>query len=337
MRGSIVLEKIDIQIDDFMNYCQSKNLSRKTTKSYEQSLRLFARYLESNEKITDATKVNSKIFRDYIIFIQERGKYSVVVEENSKKLNNPENRKDLGKKVSICTINNYTRNIKVFYAFLLEQGIIKKNPMKVVKNLKYDRKPKEFIKDSEIINLLRYMDKSKFPEYRDNIIIQTLLDTGMRVGECLNTTINDLDLTNRSMMLSSEITKSKKYRYVYFSLELQKELRRWLQYKDRYLDSEYLFPNSKGSKLQIGSFETKLKQYGERIEIKIHPHQLRNNFAKRFLMAGGNIFTLSKILGHSSVIITEKAYLDFSDADIRKSYQNFSPLANLKKGVNKHE
>lgn len=313
------MKKIDIQIDDFMNYCQSKNLSRKTTKSYEQSLRLFARYLEDKIKITDATKVNSKIFREYLIFIQERGKYSVVVEENSKRLNKPENRKDLGKKVSICTINNYTRNIKVFYAFLLEQGQMRKNPMKVIKNIKCDRKPKEFIDDAELLDLLRNMDNSKFNEYRDSIIIQTLLDTGMRVGECLNTIIDDLDLLSRSIMLNSEITKSKKYRYVYFSLELQKQLRRWLQYKDRYLDSEYLFPNSKGTKLQIGSFETKLRQYGERIEIKIHPHQLRNNFAKRFLMAGGNIFTLSKILGHSSVTVTEKAYLDLSDADIRNA------------------
>ena len=36
--------------------------------------------------------------------------------------------------------------------------------------------------------------------------------------------------------------------------------------------------------------------------------RLRNNFAKRFLIAGGNLFTLSKILGHSSVVITGKAF-----------------------------
>jgi len=133
-------------------------------------------------------------------------------------------------------------------------------------------------------------------------------------------------------MLRAENTKGGKYRYVYFSQELQKELRRWLQYKDRYVESNYLFPSIKCNKLGIGSFETKLKQYGERVGINIHPHQLRNNFAKRFLMAGGNLFTLSKILGHSSVVITEKAYLDLDDEDIRNSYQNFSPLSNIKKG-----
>lgn len=108
-------------------------------------------------------------------------------------------------------------------------------------------------------------------------------------------------------------------------------MRRWLQYKDRYIESDYLFPSIKGNKLGIGSFDTKLRQYGERIGINIYPHQLRNNFAKRFLMAGGSLFTLSRLLGHSSVTTTEQSYLDLNDDDIKKSYQNFSPLANLKK------
>ncbi|MCB2340868.1 tyrosine-type recombinase/integrase [Clostridium estertheticum] len=325
------MEKIDIQIDQFMNYCQSKNLSRKTLMSYEQTLKLFARYLFDNLKITDATKLTEKIYRDYIIYIQERGKYSVVAEEKSKETNYPQNRKDLNKKVSPATINNYTRNIKVFYSFLFEQNFIKKNPLKNIKSIKCARKPKEFIEDMEIIKLLKSMDNSKFHEYRDNIITQILLDTGMRIGETLSILVQDLDLANRSILLQAENTKGSKHRYVYFSPIMQKELRRWLQYKDRYVESNYLFPSIKCNKLQIGSFETNLRQYGQRIGINIHPHQLRNNFAKRFLMAGGNLFTLSKILGHSDISITTNSYLDLSDDDIRKTYQAFSPLENMRK------
>ena len=58
---------------------------------------------------------------------------------------------------------------------------------------------------------------------------------------------------------------------------------------------------------------------------------LRNNFAKRFLMSGGDIYTLSKILGHSSVTVTEEAYLDLLTEDLRIKYQNYSPLLNLKR------
>ena len=71
--------------------------------------------------------------------------------------------------------------------------------------------------------------------------------------------------------------------------------------------------------------------YGERInKPDIHPHMLRNNFAKRFLMSGGDIYTLSKILGHSSVQVTEQCYLDLKTEDLRQKYQNYSPLLNLK-------
>lgn len=65
--------------------------------------------------------------------------------------------------------------------------------------------------------------------------------------------------------------------------------------------------------------------------MNVTTHQIRNNFSKkRFLLNGGNIFALSKILGHSSVEVTEKSYLDLDYEDIRKVYINHSPLANLK-------
>ena len=74
------------------------------------------------------------------------------------------------------------------------------------------------------------------------------------------------------------------------------------------------------------------RNYGDRIGLdNIHPHMLRNNFSKRFLMNGGDIYTLSKILGHSSVTVTEEAYLDLQDEDLRIQYQKYSPLQNLKR------
>lgn len=92
------MKKIDMQIDEFMYFCQSKNLSRKTMSSYEQTLRLFSRYLEDVLKITDATKVTEKIIRDYILSLQEREKYTVVSDILTKHTNCPDNRKYLGKK-----------------------------------------------------------------------------------------------------------------------------------------------------------------------------------------------------------------------------------------------
>lgn len=332
-RRSFFMSEIDYQIEDFMTHCQTKGLSKKTMLSYEQTIKLFAKYVADNYKITDAKKVTEDMIRDYIKNLQKRGKYTFVANQLSKEINCPENRKDYGEKISTTTINNYLRNIKVFFNFLQNYRIIRKNPMQNIKTLKNERKALGFIQDRDFLRLLRHIDTTKFPEYRDYIIIQLIFDTGMRIGECLDLLVTDIDFQARAIDLRAETTKAKKDRTVFFSPKMSEELKKWIQYKDRYIESDYLFPSRKlGHKLQIGNFETNFKKYANRVGLNnAHPHMLRNNFAKRCLMNGMDIYTLSRILGHSSVTVTERAYLDLTNDDIRKNYQRFSPLSNLKR------
>lgn len=257
----------------------------------------------------------------------------MVVDNHSKKQNIPEHRQDYGKKVSIATVNNYTRNIKVYFNYMYDSRLIKTNPVRKVKEVKTPRKVKGYLEDKEINNLFKCFDLSKFHEYRDYVITELIFDTGMRVGECLLIRdATDINFNDRSIFLPADNTKGKKDRYVFFSQNMAVELRRWLQYRDRYKDSEYLFCTIKGKNLEVRSFESNFTVYGERIGKKdIHPHLLRNNFAKRFLMEGGDIYTLSQILGHSSVKVTEEAYLDLTTENLRTKYQKYSPLMNLKK------
>ena len=121
-----------------------------------------------------------------------------------------------------------------------------------------------------------------------------------------------------------------KDRTVYFSPKTEGALRRWLHIKDRYVESDYLFPvKTHGGCIGVGNFETNFKRYIRRAGLNEDycPHCLRNNFAKRCLLNGMDIFTLSKILGHSSVQITEQAYLDLTDDDISQQYHKASPLS----------
>lgn len=207
------------------------------------------------------------------------------------------------------------------------------NSVARIKEIKCARKVVGFIEDGDFNRLLKAFDLSKFHEYRDYIVAQLIFDTGMRLGETLLIEETDIDFIKRTILLKAENTKGKKDRYVFFSQEMLKQLRRWLQYKDRYRQSKYVFCTNKGKLLKVNNYETNFKKYGERIGLsEIHPHMLRNNFAKRFLMQGGEIYTLSRILGHSSVKVTEEAYLDLDENDLRINYQKYSPLANLKRG-----
>lgn len=66
------MTKFDYEIDDFMSYCGSKSLSTKTTKSYEQTLRIFARCLEEIEKVISTKEATKEVAREYIVYLKEK-------------------------------------------------------------------------------------------------------------------------------------------------------------------------------------------------------------------------------------------------------------------------
>ena len=320
----------DWQINEFMVYCRSIQLREKSMSSYEQALRLFERWCAEQLRILTVDKVTEAVIRRYINDLQERGKYTFYVNDGQKTKNYPERRRDYRKPVSAATINNYIRNLRVFFNWLERDYIIKRNPMKKVRQLKYNRQSKVFLTDEDLKKLLSKMDKSYFTEHRDYVMILLMLDSGMRLGECSTLLISDLELARRRINLRAEETKGRKDRTVYFSPKTETVLRRWLQFKDRYVESDYIFPvKEHGGSIGVGNFENNFKKYILRCGLneEYTPHCLRNNFAKRCLMNGMDLFTLSKILGHSSVEVTEKAYLDLTDDDISKQYQRSAPLS----------
>lgn len=312
-------------LDNFMIYCSSKNHSRITLASYEQTLKLFKTFLKTEFEIIEVSKVQSGHIRQYIKYLKERGKYTVVNDDKSREINHPENRKDFKKQISSTTIANYIRNIKVFFNYLTDvERVLSKNPLATIDNVKPERKVKKTLTPDELKRLFNQFDNSTFHGYRNLTITRLLLDTGMRVGECLCLLPEQFDFHHKSIHLIN--TKYNKERYVYFSYKSANELKQWLRYKDRYSDSPYMFPTTKGTILDVRNYERALREAGEKAGIEIHPHQLRNNFAKYYILNNGDWFSLCRILGHSSVEVTQKAYLDFTDDEIARKYQKHSPL-----------
>lgn len=177
------MREIDLQIDDFMIECSTKGLSKKTIGSYESTLRLLANYLEKELGVESANEVKQLHLKSYLRYLQERGKYTVVVNENTKKTNNPESRTDYKGRVTNVTINNYMRNIKVFFNYMYSEKLIRTNPVEGLKKLKTSRKPKYYIKDEELIRLLNNFDETLYHEYRDKVITELLLDTRYEITE----------------------------------------------------------------------------------------------------------------------------------------------------------
>lgn len=188
-------------IEMFIEHCGLKGLSTKTINSYEQTLRLFMQYMDE-QGILLTEKITHLAIQGYIKSIKERGKYTVTTNPNSG--NYPDRRVDFGKRVSDVTINNYLRNLRVFFNWCVEEELILRSPVKKGDFVKVERKPLEFVSDEDFKRLLKSMNSASFSEYRDSIIIQLLLDTGMRVNECLLIEVTDLDMVKRCISLPAD-------------------------------------------------------------------------------------------------------------------------------------
>lgn len=327
-------KSIDDIIVDYLEYCNYKNLSIKTIKSYHQTLMLFSKYLEEEKQIVDINKINKDTVEEYIGFTKERGKYSFVASEEGMIKANIDKRTDIGKEVSNSTLNNYLRNIKAFFGYLVDNQIIKSSNVHQCKFIKMERRAKEQLTDSEFQKLIKSIDCTQFHQFRDFTVINLIFDSGMRLSETLHLTINDIDLLRRTILIPADLTKGRKDRVVFYSPQMAKLLQRWLKFKDTMQETELLFPTQRTNTIISNSnFERNFRGYLKKAGIKkyITPHGLRNNFARRFLLNNGSLVVLSKILGHSSSRVTESAYLDIMDEDLRKKYQAYSPLANMDK------
>ncbi|MBQ4580759.1 MAG: tyrosine-type recombinase/integrase [Clostridia bacterium] len=315
-----------------MDDCYSRQLRPKTMQSYEQTLKLFAVWLEDRHNIKKIEDIKGVHIRSYINDLQTRGKYTFCVNRQSEMYNHPSHRRDYQNKISNITINNYLRNMRAFFKWVVAEEFLDSSPMHRIKLLPNERQAREYLEDHEVMCLLKGLDKSYYPEFRDYVVIMLMLDSGTRIGETLSAENTQLDLRDRSLHLPADKTKGRKARTVFFSSKTARELKYWLQYRDRYCDSDYLFPvKNSGFMLHVSDFEKNSAKYCRRAGItkRVSPHTLRNNFAKRCLLSGMDIYSLSRILGHSSIEVTEQAYLDVTEHDLKKQYGRFSPIEGI--------
>ena len=92
-----------------------------------------------------------------------------------------------------------------------------------------------------------------------------------------------------------------------------------------------LFLSNHGMPLTRSGIQQMIRRYGKRANIdgvRCSPHTFRHSFSKHYLLNGGDIFSLQRILGHSS-LASVRNYLNLFAVDIKRQHQRFSPVDNL--------
>lgn len=157
--------------------------------------------------------------------------------------------------------------------------------------------------------------------HRNKAIILTLLDTGLRINELLRITIRDVDFDTGEILVAPFGTGYKtKPRIVYLGTTARRSLWLYTAKMDNANSSDRLFP------ITDNAARLMLRRLGKRVGIpNVHPHKFRHTFAIHYLRNGGDIFTLQKILGHSSLDMV-RYYLDIANADVARAHRRASAV-----------
>lgn len=162
---------------------------------------------------------------------------------------------------------------------------------------------------------------------RDRAIILTLLDTGARAQELCDLKVGDVNLETGMVVIRKG--KRGKERVVYLGSIAREGLWRYLakrEFKDK---TDPLFMTSKRGPLDRHALRKMLKLAGQRAEISepVYPHRLRHTFAINYLRNGGDIYTLQRLLGHSSLDMVRR-YLSIAEVDLAQTHKRASPVDN---------
>lgn len=301
-------KRITMQIDEdcrsikkcyqeFIGNCKARNLSPRTIKNYQEGYDLFCQVVDELEDIVSVKSSTIQIFVQYL-------------QQNTNS--------------SATSINTRLRSIRSFLNYCFNMDYI--NKIKVPM-LKVDNEIKEPYTDEELKRLLTKpnLKKCVFTEYRNWVIVNVFLGSGIRLNTLINLKISDIDLESGTILLSK--TKNRKQQYIPLSRSLAKVLQEYLTY--RQANNDYLFTNAFGDRLTDSALKIAIRKYNRDRQVeKTSIHLFRHTFAKHYLMSGGDVFRLQKLLGHSTLDVT-KNYISLYCSDLAVDYENYCLLDSL--------
>lgn len=299
----------ELVLKEFIFDCQIRKLSARTIKSYQNAnLRMF-KFIKETYNITELEEMHYQAIREYI-------------------------RYQTNQNLSEVYINRNIISYKCFFRYCFEEGYIQTNPMDKIKKQKEPITMIETFNDEEVLSLIRVFKGARFLDVRNTLIMILLFDTGMRNSELCDLKMDDIRETYIHI-----IGKGKKTRYVPITPIINKALIRYLRVRENYIrdkiayQREYLLLSQKGKRLTPEALEHIMKQAAEMVkirpQIRVSPHTCRHYYAQSQLKNGCDLYTVSRLLGHSKVETTKRYLQSLPNADLMNMAVETSPLMRL--------
>jgi integrase/recombinase XerC/integrase/recombinase XerD len=287
-----------------------KGNTQKTLKNYESFLLYFVDFTGN----IDVKELNLTLLKSYQLDLMDREFYTTSVRKDT-----------CGTKLSKRTIKSYITHLRTFLNYLYCEGLIDTNLFAKFKPPKAPKSFKKILNDSQIMKIFDSYPND-FYGWRNKCVIACMIDSGLRVSETSMLNITDVDFFQNAIKVNGG--KGEKDRIVplgeYTKDLLLKYLREYRNSMDA--DNEYLFITDEGVRLSSNAIRNCIYRLKKKFGFeKLHPHLFRHTFATKYLINGGDIFSLQLILGHSDLDMVKK-YSHVANSYMLSKHRRFSPL-----------
>ncbi len=216
---------------------------------------------------------------------------------------------------SKITIDNIRRIFSSFFSWLEDEEYISKSPVRRIHKVKFGRTVKDTFTDEELEKMRDACDN-----IRNLSIIDTLISTGMRVGELVRLNRADIDFNERECIVFG---KGDCERRVYFDARTKLHLLEYLNKRTDDNPALFVTLHRPVRRITINGVESMLKTLEEVTDVQnIHPHKFRRTMATRAIDKGMPIEQVQKLLGHVR-IDTTLHYAMVNQENVKNAHKKF--------------
>lgn len=299
-------------LNTFYRHCVSSNLACSTLDNYRRNLLPFVSFLSQwPGQMADVKTITPETILKYLEYLRQKALAGVTVADRYMVL-------------------------KVFFNFLLEWEYIETSPMARIRKPKVPKRCARTFTTKEVLAILQSFDKNTFLGYRNYTMMCLLFSTGMRKTELLRLSVSDIHLQECFLVVAHG--KGDKSREIPLGLTIRRILKKYLRDRVELLQehgafTSQLFITYYGTPINHGGMNAVFKQLKEHLrglgipEKRLSAHTWRHTFAKTFLLNGGDLFTLQKILGHEDVSTT-RIYVEYTNKEMKVQNDRYNPLDN---------
>ncbi|MCM3625562.1 tyrosine-type recombinase/integrase [Brevibacillus borstelensis] len=263
-------------IQSFLHYLTSIDRSDETISGYRKDLLSFARFLEKKfncESYIDEITTND--IEEYLTYLKEEKKYA------------PASR-----------VRNL-HTLRSFFAYAHNKELVVRNIALSVEKIKVQQKERTYLSEEEVAQLIKAIDHDLI-----RLVVTVLYMTGLRISECLNLTIDDVNLEKRVIHVVAG--KGNKDRLIPISNRLLPLLEDYVRYKRPDTGSVLFFCTKKTGMLSPVYVNRGIALAVQKLgwKKKVTAHILRHSFASQLVKKDVNLVQIQKLLGHSSLNVT---------------------------------